>query len=63
MARNYKQADNLQRLPFTLRFLGYCTKCLAFLFGSAGGGGGALEVVRVSHYQHQLIYVPGLIAV
>ena len=57
MARNYKQADSLQRLPFTLRLLGYCTRCLAFLFGSAWGGGRALEAVRASHYQCQVTYL------
>ena len=38
-------ADNLQKLPFTLRLFGYCTRCLAFLLGSAVGGGSASEVV------------------
>ena len=63
MVRGYKQANNLQWLPFTLRLFGYCTRCFAFLLGSAVGGGRASEVVRASHYIPASCHVPGLTAV
>ena len=63
MVRDYKQADNLQRLPFTLMLFGYCTRCLAFLLGSAVGGGRASELSSKSVSLPASCHVPCLTAV